>query len=233
MKQTTFNLKSEDLSIPVFCSDVSNPHVVHDASGLKVVVADDQATHRKFLSLLIQKMGHTPIPARDGLEALDLIKIHDASILISDFQMPGLDGVDVTRRVRQLNSDNYVHVILVTGNETEALRLDAMNAGVDDFITKGSAPQLIQARIKAASRIVEHEIKARQNSQDIRDAHIRIQKDLSAASKAQFRLLPESQIELRCSMSLSWKITNSAFMRLMCLDMACRLHFCQLLFGIF
>jgi len=123
---------------------------------LKVIVAEDSELQRLFLCSLINGLGFEAIEAEDGRVALDLIQQTGAQILISDLEMPHLDGVGLTRKIRQLGLDHYVHVIMVTGADETEIRDEALLAGVDDFITKGSSTAMLKARLRTATRLVSH-----------------------------------------------------------------------------
>ena len=116
----------------VFCLVISMSEC-----SLKVIVAEDNAFQRMFLMGLLEKLGYTPIAAQDGLEALELLKKQDVQILLSDLQMPNLDGIDLTKEVRKLDVGHYIHIIMITGANEDRLRTEALDAGVDDFFYEG------------------------------------------------------------------------------------------------
>lgn len=158
---------------------------------LKVVVAEDNLVQRKYLVRLVERLGYEAIPAVDGLAALELLKTTAAQILISDYRMPNLDGIALTREIRDLDLGRYIHVIMITGNGEDDLRVEALEAGVDDFVTKGANMAMLKARMRTASRLIRHETELADQNQILRDAHERIQTDLTAAAAAQRNLLPE------------------------------------------
>ncbi|WP_374303389.1 response regulator [Paracoccus sp. (in: a-proteobacteria)] len=79
----------------------------------KVVIADD-AAQCIFASSVITLIGFTPAPARDGLEALQIIESSGASILVCDLDMPGIDGHEVTRQIRAADPGRYIHIVMLT-----------------------------------------------------------------------------------------------------------------------
>lgn len=158
---------------------------------LKVIVAEDNDIQRAYLSHLINSLGYEAIQAEDGKIALDLVITTDAQILISDFQMPNLNGIELTRAVRDLDLDHYVHVILITGSDEDELRREALVAGADDFLTKGRSPVMLKARIRAATRLIKHAMELAERTRVLQETNERIQQDLKAAANAQRQLLPE------------------------------------------
>ena len=108
---------------------------------LKVVVAEDDSVQRTSLERLIQRLGFETIPAEDGIAALKLIKSGEAKILVTDFQMPNLNGIELVREIRQLDLGHYVHVIMITGSGEDDLRTAALDAGIDDWVVPAREAQ--------------------------------------------------------------------------------------------
>lgn len=105
------------------------------AQGRLVVVADDDVQITQALSRILRKMGHTPLVAEDGLEALDLLRTHRADLLLSDIDMPGMDGVTLAARAR---AEMLVPVrILLTANARLDVVIRAINTGeIHRFLQK-------------------------------------------------------------------------------------------------
>jgi sigma-B regulation protein RsbU (phosphoserine phosphatase) len=158
---------------------------------LKIIVAEDNPIQRVYLSQLIDKLGFHPIPAEDGLQALRLIQETQAQILISDYAMPHLNGIELTQKVRKLELDHYVHVIMITGSGEDDVRSEALEAGVDDFLSKGHNPVMLKARIRAATRLIHHAMELAHRTRILKESNDRIKEDLRAAADAQRQLLPK------------------------------------------
>lgn len=158
---------------------------------LEIIVAEDSLVQRTYLSRLIETLGYKPIPAEDGGEALELVKTTGAQIVITDYRMPCLNGVELTRKIRQLDLDHYVHIILITGSEQGDVRSEALEAGADDFLSKGRDPAGLKARIRSASRLIEHARELAEQHRILKEANERINEDLKAAANAQRQLLPD------------------------------------------
>ncbi|MEM5478012.1 SpoIIE family protein phosphatase [Pacificibacter sp. AS14] len=160
-------------------------------ASLDIIVAEDNLVQRTYLARMIEHLGHKALVAEDGVEALELVQSTGAQILISDFDMPHMNGIELTRAVRGLDLDHYVHIIMLTGSGQSATSIEALDAGVDDFLTKGNDPARLKARIHVASRLIQHiEDQAKQH-RILKEINDRIQKDLKAAADAQRQLLPE------------------------------------------
>lgn len=162
---------------------------------MKVVIADDDDLQRAILSAALTRMGHTPIEAVDGAQAYELLREHNASILVCDLNMPGMDGNDLTQKVRATILDRYVHIIMVTGHDQEAVRQNALHLGVDDFMGKPIETATLTARISITERLVQHENLIQEKNRILEDAQAIIEKDLNAAAVAQKRLLPAARID--------------------------------------
>jgi len=158
---------------------------------LKIIVAEDSELQRLYLCSLINGLGYEAIEAEDGQMALDLISSTEAPIVISDLQMPKLDGIALTRKIRDAELGHYVHVIMLTEVDGTENRKDALQAGVDDFITKGSSTELLRARLRTAVRLAKHAAQLAQRSRSLQEANARIERDLRAAAEAQEQLLPD------------------------------------------
>jgi putative two-component system response regulator len=101
----------------------------------RILVVDDDKTTRTITEALVEVLGHYPEPARDGIEALAKLRL-GADLVLLDVIMPGLDGYEVCRRIRQVPEAQDVPVIMVTSMTGRDDRLRAVEAGANDFIAK-------------------------------------------------------------------------------------------------
>ena len=104
---------------------------------LRVLVAEDNELNRKVLLAFLDRLGHEADVAIDGLEALDLISTSTYDLVLMDIRMPGLSGVEVTRRVRELGAEvAQPHIIGVSASILDSDRPVFAEAGIDDCLTK-------------------------------------------------------------------------------------------------
>jgi diguanylate cyclase (GGDEF)-like protein len=122
---------------------------------LRVLVADDDASCRLVLRATVARLGHECRVAADGDEAWRLFQEDQPDVLITDWMMPGLNGPELCRRVRQLETDGYTYVILATALGEHENVLEGMEAGADDYLTKPISPFDVRARLVAARRVTE------------------------------------------------------------------------------
>ncbi|EPX75436.1 PP2C family protein-serine/threonine phosphatase [Salipiger mucosus] len=179
------------------------------AVPVKVVVADDDALQRAYFSAILTKLGFEPHEAEDGCRALDLVNELSAKILICDLEMPGMNGYELARRIRQDSSDHYIHILMVTGQNQRNEREHALEAGIDDFMAKPLDTASLTARVRSASRLLRHEEQLRERSRIIAEAKERIEDDLRAAANAQRRLLPDEHRDVgKCSFHAAFRPSN-------------------------
>lgn len=165
-------------------------------SPLKIVVADDDELMRVIMSAILTQAGYLPIEADNGSRALELLTEHQASILVCDLTMPGLDGNALTQQVRNTIRDRYIHIIMVTGRDQQAERKQAFDLGVDEFMGKPVDKITLIARIKIAERLLKHEELLVEKNRILQDARRIIEQDLMDAAWAQRLILPPAQVDL-------------------------------------
>lgn len=124
---------------------------------MKILIADDDFVSVRVLQLALEKEGHEVVAARSGEDAWTLFDAAPVRVIVSDWMMPGMDGLDLCRRVRERPKTDYTYFILLTAINTgrENLRI-AMNAGVDDFLSKPLDREVITMRLRVADRILEY-----------------------------------------------------------------------------
>lgn len=114
-----------------------------------ILVVDDESNLVELLSDYLSREGYQVLTAMDGLTALDLARTQQPDLIVLDVMLPGLDGVEVCRRLRQF-SDAYV--LMLTARAEEIDKLVGLAVGADDYMTKPFSPRELVARIKALLR---------------------------------------------------------------------------------
>lgn len=125
-----------------------------DATGTSVLIVDDDPVTVATLSALLAGWGYDVQVARDGNEAWKRIERGDIRVVISDWYMPELDGIELCRRLREPSRRQYVYFILLTARGGKEQFLAGMAAGADDFLTKPANPDELRARVRVAERIL-------------------------------------------------------------------------------
>lgn len=127
-------------------------------SAVRVLVADDDALNRDFLQRLLTAHGYEALLAENGQAALQLLLQSDApQIALLDWEMPVLDGLDLCRAIRSDIHERYVHVLMLSGVHPDEHRIQALEAGADDFLPKPYHPDVLLARLNVASRLVKRQ----------------------------------------------------------------------------
>jgi two-component system chemotaxis response regulator CheY len=120
---------------------------------MQILVADDDRTSRLLVRASLEKLGHDADLVADGEEAWGLYRASGADVLITDRVMPGMDGLELCRRVRAESVGSYTYIVLMTGVADRGDVLAAMEAGADDYLTKPVDPFDLQAGLVAAQRV--------------------------------------------------------------------------------
>jgi phosphoserine phosphatase RsbU/P len=123
-------------------------------SQVSVLVVDDDPVASGQLSALARAAGYAVTVAQNGREAWDALTLARYRVVISDWYMPEVDGVELCRRVRARPNEPYVYFILITSRGGKQQYLKGMQAGADDFIAKPVDPDELQARLGVAERIL-------------------------------------------------------------------------------
>ena len=128
---------------------------------MRILVAEDENTSRLILVASLRKLGHEVVSTCDGREAWDRLQTEEFAIVISDWMMPGLTGLELCRLIRSSYHGPYLYTIMITALDEKADYLAAMEAGADDFITKPVDIDQLAARLRVAERILNLQEKLR------------------------------------------------------------------------
>lgn len=126
-------------------------------------MAEDDPISAKILQIALSKFGYEPVIARDGAEAWEKFDREPTRLIVSDWMMPGLDGLALCEKVRARARTPYTYFILLTANHTSPENYAlATAAGVDDFLTKPLDREAIRMRLAVAERILKFTAEIRQ-----------------------------------------------------------------------
>lgn len=120
---------------------------------MRILVADDSATDRLIMETLLKRQGHEVIAVKDGLEAVQRFETSAPDLVLMDVMMPELDGIAAARRMRELAGSHVVPIIFLTSLNDARDLAACLEAGGDDFLSKPYNPVILQAKIKAFSRL--------------------------------------------------------------------------------
>jgi len=124
-------------------------------SKLRILVADDDEVVLTALTGLLRHLGHEAVIARDGTEAWNLIQREDApSLVILDWLMPGFNGLEICRRLRQDKKRPYQYVIMLTAKDEVRDLVESIESGADDYLSKPFDERELRVRLRAGERIL-------------------------------------------------------------------------------
>lgn len=171
---------------------------------MRILVAeDDRATRTRLLACLAE-WGHEPLSAKDGLEAFEIFEREEVQLLLSDWQMPRMNGVELLRKIRSSPAHGYCYVILLTSRAETNDMVEAMEAGADDFVAKPFNTEELRVRLRAGERILRLERELEAKNAVLLEANRRMAANLSEASKVQKTFLPNLPLPSSCGVDSAW-----------------------------
>ncbi len=121
---------------------------------MKVLIAEDDPASRFVLATGLRRSGHEVLIGCDGKEAWELFQKEQPRLVVTDWMMPHMSGLDLCRKIRETGVDQYTYIIVLTALTGRANYLEGMQAGADDFLTKPVDVEALQARLRAGERVV-------------------------------------------------------------------------------
>jgi len=125
------------------------------AQDLKILVADDSAVYRKLVEQTLSDDNHKVIFAKNGREALDLYAKHTPALVITDWTMPDIGGLELCKKIRQDFQQHFAHIIPLTSNNDKVQVVEGLAGGADDYLTKPFHQGELRARVNVGLRVVE------------------------------------------------------------------------------
>ena len=123
---------------------------------MKVLIAEDDSISRTVLEGLLMKWGYEVVVAHDGTKAWDLLQQENAPrLIVLDWMMPGIDGVEICRRLRAAGKGTYSYIVLLTMKGDPESIVEGLDAGADDYMVKPYNMEELRSRLRAGKRILE------------------------------------------------------------------------------
>jgi phosphoserine phosphatase RsbU/P len=165
---------------------------------MRILVVDDDRVNREIISRHLTALEYEVIACADGQDAWRIIESEEISLVVTDWIMPRMDGIELCNKIRHTPLGRYIYTIIVTSKDEQQDLIYGMDAGADDFLVKPVSREVLRACIRAGERILalEHRLEERNRklteSRDrLRRAYGIIQKDLEAAARVQESLIPQ------------------------------------------
>lgn len=121
---------------------------------MKILIVDDDTTCQVALGMTLKKFGHETRAVESGAKAWEILLAEYFPVVITDFQMPDMDGMSLSRLIRARPQEEYTYILMLSALSTRDNYLDAVVAGVDDFLAKPLDAAMLAARLHVAERII-------------------------------------------------------------------------------
>ena len=135
---------------------------------MTILVVEDDEDSAFLLTRLLKTLGHEVVAVADGVEAWSLLQRRRVDLVLSDWMMPGSDGLELCRRIRALSGRPYTYVVVVTARGGSDDRLEALAAGADDFLAKPFDPRELVARLGIADRLLAMQEELERKNDELR-----------------------------------------------------------------
>jgi len=153
----------------------------------RILVVDDDPATLETVSNCLSAGGHTPCQAANGFQAIEAIRERRPSIVLCDWLMPGMDGLELCRRIKSRAADPFTYFIMLTIQSDKEHLKEAFQVGADDFLSKPFHPEELLARINAGIRIVdlyqeltEHNLAAHRLNAELSQLNARLRQTVNA-----------------------------------------------------
>ncbi|WP_152615745.1 PP2C family protein-serine/threonine phosphatase [Leisingera sp. ANG-M1] len=164
----------------------------------RVLVVDDSRLQRRILVASLKKWGFEVVEAESGEAAMEICRAETPDLILSDWMMPGMNGLEFCRAFRDSSSEDYAYFILLTSKSEKNEVAEGLDAGADDFLTKPVSSDELRARISAGERILRMQRELSEKNRivsetlgELQRVYDAIDKDLIQARKIQESLVPE------------------------------------------
>jgi two-component system, sensor histidine kinase and response regulator len=193
---------------PSMDSHVSNART---GSADRILVVDDNEDLVEMLSAVLSLEGYDPIPAYNGHDAIEAMKVHQPHLVLLDRALPDSDGLDVCARIKAVDPMHFLPVIMVTAKAHRDDKLAGLAMGVDDYITKPFDMDELVAKVRVMMRIKSTEDKLRQRTEELaklHEAEKAMVKRLTELDSLKSQFIATASHELRTPLSIIKGFTN-------------------------
>lgn len=195
---------ANSVATPAFAASEGEGTNTEDLSAarLRILIVDDSRLQRRILKKSLSKWGFDVIEAASGEEALAECNKQIPDLIISDWIMPGMSGLEFCKAFREISADEFAYFILLTSKSGKAEVAHGLDSGADDFLSKPVDPEELRARISSATRLLkmQKELSAKnrlisQTLEELQRFHEVLDNDLKAAKRLQQSLIRETYKE--------------------------------------
>ncbi len=137
-------------------------------NSFNVLIAEDNPVSRRLLEKNLIKAGHDVVSAQDGHEALEIFQRDFFPIIITDWMMPRMNGIELCKAIRENSTQGYVYIVLLTAKDSKDDIIEGLEAGADDYLTKPFNAGELMSRINTGRRILELEKSLKKANEEIK-----------------------------------------------------------------
>lgn len=179
-----------------------------EAAPLRVLIVDDEPPIRRFLRASLTAQGYDIVEAEDGAKALDEVRRMSPDVLVLDLGLPGMDGLEVIRRLR--GGGATLPIIVLSSRADEAGKVEALDLGADDYVTKPFGVDELLARLRAAMR---HKLQQQGERPVFRSGALTVDlvRRIVTAQGAEVKLSPREYDLLRILVAHAGKVLTHRF----------------------
>ncbi len=161
---------------------------------MKILIVEDDYISRLLLTKSIMAMDHEVIEASDGAQGLDLFQQNEPDMIITDWMMPKIDGLELCKKIRTSNKKTYSYIILLTAKDKIADLVEVFAAGADEYITKPFKPDELKSRIKTGERILKLEHNHHTLQQEMADKNLELDHAIKNLKETQSQILQSEKM---------------------------------------
>jgi len=173
------------------------------------VIAEDEVVSRTLLRRQLEKEGYRVFEAPNGLEALKLVEKHKPDLLLSDWMMPEMDGVELCRQVKENPETSNTYILILTSREDKDDLVRALDAGADDYLRKPWDVNELLARIRAGLRVVKLQRSLALRNEDLGLMTYRLNQEIATVANIQKVLLPQEIPHTSALDVMAWYLPSS------------------------
>ena len=150
---------------------------------MKILIAEDDPVSRRLLQSYLQKWGHEVVVTTDGLQAWQMFEQDEFPLVITDWVMPEMDGIDLIQRIRLSERSFHVYIILLTGRSQKEDVVEGMEAGADDFVTKPFDRDELRVRLRVGERVSALERKLAEQTRELMELRAALARNAEPPAK--------------------------------------------------
>lgn len=162
---------------------------------MKILIADDNSTNRAVLGALVTQMGHTPIMAEDGKEAVAAFEAELPDMVLMDVMMPVEDGLSATARIKSLTVGRLTPIVIITALDGDDDLIKGMEAGADDYFTKPIKVQVVKAKIRTIAHTIEIQRQIEQKTRELERYYFAAENEMRVTSHIMQRMTESAKLK--------------------------------------